>query len=191
MTPAPDEIEARLDFLRAAEALKHTLRSAHSSQGRPESVAEHSWRLALMALVFAGDMPGVDLLKLLKIIVIHDLGEAIGGDVPAVAQAAAGDKSARERADFATLCAPLPAALRAEFLALWDEYETAVSPEAQLAKGLDKLETILQHNQGLNPPGFDYRFNLDYGARHTRAHPLLAAIRERLDAGTRARMKQD
>lgn len=183
----PETVRERLDFLRAAERLKDTLRSGRTSQGRTESVAEHTWRLALMALTFADMLEGIDLARLLKIIVIHDLGEAIGGDVPAVEQRPEAGKAERERADFLTLCAPLPPPLRDEFLALWDEYETAASPEARIAKGLDKLETILQHNQGANPPGFDYAFNLGYGAAHTARHPLLAAIRAELDRETGAR----
>ena len=70
---------------------------------------------------------------------------------------------------------------------LWDEYEAAVSPEAKLAKGLDKLETILQHTQGRNPADFDYAFNLDYGQRFTGADPVLAALRTRLDEETARR----
>lgn len=71
---------------------------------------------------------------------------------------------------------------------LREEYEAAASPEAILAKAFDKLETILRHDQGLNPPGFDYGFNLAYGATHTARHPLTAAIRAVLDQETRARM---
>ena len=88
------------------------------------------------------------------------------------------------------LLAPLPNALRDEIAALWDEYEAAASPEAKLAKGLDKLETIMQHNQGLNPPDFDYRFNLGYGRRHTADIPLVAQVREILDRETEARAVQ-
>ena len=57
-----------------------------------------------------------------------------------------------------------------------------------LAKGLDKLETILQHNQGRNPAEFDYAFNLTYGLKQTSAHPLFAEIRAILDEETRARL---
>ncbi|MBA3555463.1 MAG: HD domain-containing protein, partial [Gemmatimonadales bacterium] len=71
----------------------------------------------------------------------------------------------------------------------WEEYEAARTPEAQLAKGLDKLETILQHTQGLNPADFDYRFNLDYGQAYTGSHPVLAALRSRLDRETEARAR--
>lgn len=180
----PTELTGVLDFLRAAEQLKTQTRSAHTSTGKRESVAEHTWRLCLMAVVFAGEFPDVDFPKLIRICVIHDLGEAISGDVPAIHQTPGAPKSAREREDLLQLLAPLPERLRDEITALWDDYEAAETPEARLAKGLDKLETILQHNQGANPPDFDYRFNLGYGARHTASPPLVAAIREILDRDT-------
>ena len=182
-----------LEFLRATERLKTTTRSAWTSDGQPESVAEHTWRLCLMALVVAPGFPDVDVGRLLKICVIHDLGEAIGGDVPApeqVRRAEAGisaGKAAGERRDLLTLLEPLPATLRLEISALWDEYEEARTPEAKLAKALDKLETILQHTQGQNPPGFDYRFNLGYGRQHTEGPPLIAALRQVLDHETEQR----
>jgi putative hydrolase of HD superfamily len=173
-----------LDFLRAAEQLKTQTRSAHTSTGRAESVAEHTWRLCLMALVLADEFPGIDTGKVLRICVVHDLGEAISGDVPAVFQSADAPKSARERDDLITLLVPLPPTKQDAVLALWDEYESATTPEARLAKALDKLETILQHNQGANPPDFDYRFNLDYGTKYTAAPPLIAALRAVLDRDT-------
>jgi putative hydrolase of HD superfamily len=182
-----------LEFLRATERLKTTTRSAWTSAGQPESVAEHTWRLCLMALVVAPEFPDVDVGRLLKICVIHDLGEAIGGDVPApeqVRRAEAGisaGKAASERRDLLTLLEPLPATLRLEISALWDEYEEARTPDAKLAKALDKLETILQHTQGQNPPGFDYRFNLGYGRQHTEGPPLIAALRQVLDRETEQR----
>ncbi|KMO39712.1 phosphohydrolase [Methylobacterium tarhaniae] len=183
----PDELAGTLDFLRRAEALKSTLRSGTTASGRQESTAEHSWRLCLMVMVLAGSVGGVDVLKLIKMCLIHDLGEAIGGDIPATDPRAA-DKTAQERRDLLTLTAPLPLERRHEILILWEEYEAGTSPEAILAKGFDKLETILQHNQGRNPPGFDYAFNLVYGAKHTARHPLTAAIRAVLDEDTRARV---
>lgn len=186
-TVAVAELEGILEFLRAAERLKNVTRSAWSSEGRSESVAEHSWRLCLMALVLHHAFPATDFVRLIKICIIHDLGEAIGGDVPAPEQASRGPKAGAERADLLSLLAPLPARLREEITALWDEYEAAATPEAQLAKALDKLETILQHNQGRNPEGFDYRFNLDYGRRFTSGDPLIAEIRARLDRETEER----
>jgi putative hydrolase of HD superfamily len=179
-----------LDFLRAAERLKIMTRSAYTSEGRAESVAEHSWRVCLMALVLRDEFPGVDLGKLIAMCVIHDLGEAIGGDVPAPEQAArlardpTATKSAQEREDLLTLLAPLPECTRNEITELWDEYESATSPEARIAKALDKLETILQHTQGANPPDFDYRFNLGYGRAFTAEHQAIVRLRHILDEET-------
>ncbi|MDJ0784961.1 MAG: HD domain-containing protein [Desulfosarcinaceae bacterium] len=185
-----EELAAILTFLRNAESLKHTYRSAWTSAGEPESVAAHTWRLALMAMLLAPRLPQVDLLHLLKICLIHDLGEALNGDIPAIHQTADDDKSAQEREDLLALISDLPEALRAELLELWEEYETAASPEARLAKGLDKLETILQHNQGRNPSDFDYAFNLGYGRRYTAANDLLVTLRRMLDNDTRARAER-
>ena len=178
------EIEARLAFLRRAEKLKDTLRSAHTTRGRRESAAEHSWRFALFIMTFEDMLPELDMLRLLKICILHDLGEAIHGDVPAPEQDNLTPKSSLERDDFASLLQELPPSLSLEFMSLWDEYENATSLEAKVAKALDKLETILQHNQGKNPESFDYRFNLEYGKSHTDAVPLAAQIRELLDADT-------
>lgn len=187
MLPA-DEIKGVLAFLREAERLKSVIRSGYTSTGRPESTAEHTWRLCLMATLLADGLGDIDVARLLKICIVHDLGEALHGDVPAVAQVEGDDRAARERADIETLTQPLDDKRRAEILALWHDYETGASPEGRLAKGLDKLETILQHTQGLNPADFDYAFNLDYGTKHTAVHPLIGAIRAELDNDTRARM---
>ena len=181
------ELDGALDFLRAAERLKTVTRSGWTSAGKAESVAEHTWRLALMAMVLYGREPGVDLARLLQMCLIHDLGEAIGGDVPAPMQSGSTGKATREREDLQALLAPLPERARRDILGLWDEYEAAATPEARLAKGLDKLETILQHTQGRNPADFDYEFNLGYGRQYTGAYPVLRALRSRLDEATARR----
>jgi putative hydrolase of HD superfamily len=182
---SPAELNGCLQFLREAELLKSTLRSGYTSSGRPESTAEHTWRLCLMAMVFRTEFETLDFTRVLKLCVIHDLGEALSGDIPAVLQHSTPDKSANERADLLTLLQPLPAAMQVEFLALWEDYEYAASPEARMVKGLDKLETILQHNQGKNPPDFDYAFNLGYGQKYMDSHPLLRQMRNVLDAETK------
>ncbi|WP_459557090.1 HD domain-containing protein [Lacunimicrobium album] len=180
------DLQHRLDFLRNAERLKDTLRSGFTTQGQQESVAEHTWRLCLLVITFSDQLAHVDLLKLLKICILHDLGEAIDGDIPAPNQVGQAAKSEKERNDFRSLLTSLPEFLRAEFLSLWDEYELARSPEAVAAKALDKVETLLQHNQGTNPPDFDYRFNIDYARAHTDRLPLAKQIRTFLDAETSA-----
>ena len=194
MTPA--DLDGVLAFLRAAEGLKTHVRSGFTSAGEPESVAAHSWRVCLFALALRPAFPEVDVARLLAMCVVHDLGEAIGGDVPAPEQARrlaldpGAGKSEAERADLLTLLAPLPTGVRDELAGLWDEYEAAATPEARLAKALDKLETLLQHVQGRNPPDFDYRFNLGYGRRYTEAPPAVAELRARLDDETERRAQE-
>ena len=185
------ELAGIIAFLRAAESLKTVARSGWTSAGRQESVAEHTWRLCLMALVFHSAFPDVDVARLIRICIVHDLGEAIGGDVPAPEQVRrGGSKAGDERRDLLALLAPLPPAVRDEITSLWDEYEAAQSAEAKLAKALDKLETILQHTQGRNPPEFDYRFNLTYGRQYTADHPVLDAARALLDTETERRARE-
>ena len=184
------ELAGLLDFLRHAERLKNTIRSGYTSEGRRESAAEHTWRLCLMALVLERHFPDVDFARLMKICIVHDLGEVIHGDIPAPEQAEVGGKADQEREDLLQLLTPLPRSLREDIVALWDEYEAAVTPGARLAKALDKLETILQHTQGQNPADFDYRFNLDYGRTYTSGDPLIATIRRVLDEETERRAQE-
>ncbi len=183
----PTELEGLLAFLRRAERLKDTVRSGYTSEGRQESVADHTWRLCLMALLLHDRFDGVDFARLIKICIVHDLGEAIGGDIPAPDQDTDQGKADRERSDLLDLLTPLAPPQRDEITRLWDEYEEAVTPEARLAKALDKLETLLQHTQGANPPDFDYRFNLEYGKQYTSGDPVLEAIRQILDGDTARR----
>ncbi|CAB3877933.1 hypothetical protein LMG1864_03124 [Achromobacter ruhlandii] len=184
-------LQGRLEFLRQAEKLKDVLRSARSSGGRQESTAEHTWRLCLMAMMLEEGLADLDFARVLRLCVVHDLGEAIHGDIPATRQSAAGPgKGVQERQDLLQLAGPLDEAARARLLALWDDYENAASAEARAVKAMDKLETLLQHNQGANAPDFDYAFNLDYGRKHTDALPLFREIRRLLDADTEAHIRR-
>ena len=179
------DIVPLLAFLRASEPLKDTLRSAFTSQGRSESTAEHTWRLCLMVLLFEDYYPELDILKLLKICIVHDLGETINGDIAAVDQQQGGDKNLEERKDLKELTSLLPTALEKKIIELWDDYDQVNSPEAKVAKAFDKLETMLQHTQGKNPPDFDYGFNLDYGAQYTGHDAITRKLRAIIDEDTR------
>lgn len=180
-----DKLRGILEFLKLAEQLKNTLRNSRTSTGRHESTAEHTWRVCLMVLVLEREYKDLNVLKLLKMIVIHDLGEAINGDIAAIDQVNGIDKNVEERKDLQKLIAPLPQSSQDELLDLWDEYNGASSREALLAKAFDKLETILQHIQGQNPPEFDHGFNLDYGKKFTDTDKLTSLLREMLDEETK------
>lgn len=179
-----EKLEHYLRFMREAERLKNVLRSAHTSTGRHESTAEHTWRLALLALVLSEEKPGLDLQRVLSMCLVHDLGEAYEGDIPAVAQCDPAVKAAAELSAIDRLTALLPEAAGTRIREIWEEYEACATPEARWVKALDKAETILQHNQGANPAGFDYEFNLTYGADYFRDDELLRKLRRLLDAET-------
>ncbi|GAB6178203.1 HD domain-containing protein [Desulfobaculum senezii] len=180
--PRDEELYGLLDFLRRAEALKSTMRTTWTRTGRQESTAEHSWRLSLFAMLVSRRYPELDAKRLLELSIVHDLGEAINGDIPAPEQC--GDKSDGERADFEELIRPLDAGIQRWLLELWEDYEYARTAEARLIKALDKLETVLQQAQGTNPQSFDYAFNLGYGVKYTNVDDFIRAVREAADAET-------
>lgn len=181
------EIHALLAFLRRAERLKTVTRTSWTSEGKQESTAEHTWRLCLFALSVKPWFSELNFERVLAIALVHDLGEAISGDISAVLQVGAPPKHEQERRDLVQLLGDAPEAVRANLLALFDEYNAVTSPEAKFVKAVDKLETILQHNQGRNPENFDYAFNLPYGQQYTAGHPVIAKLREILDTETQAR----
>ncbi|ANQ25720.1 phosphohydrolase [Vibrio natriegens] len=184
-----NKLQSIIHFLQQIETLKSTLRTAWTATGRQESTAEHTWRLSLLAMLLASEYPDLDSLKVLKLCIIHDLAEAVSGDIPAPLQHRVTNKSELEKQDLLTLTASLESAKRDELLALWTEYDQMSTGEAKLVKALDKIETILQHNQGLNPSDFDYTFNLTYGKKHTNYDAITCQLRELIDIETAKRAK--
>lgn len=179
----------RLQFIRQAEKLKDTLRSSFTSRGRPESTAEHSWRVCLMAMTFEDQLKSLNWSKILKLCVIHDLGEALHGDIPAVKKMDSMKKTQQERVDLLRLMESLDDERKKDLLQLWEDYEQNLSIEAQVVKAFDKLETLLQHNQGDNPVDFDYQFNLTYGQDQTNISPLFIKLRKIIDEETIKKIK--
>ncbi len=184
---APAAAARVVDFVERVEGMKVQTRTAWASNGRHESVAEHSWRLAMLALAAAPHLPGIDAGHLVQLCLVHDLGEVFEGDVAAPAQRDGGSKEASEREAIVRLTGELGGAAAGRIRALWEEYNAAQTPAARAAKALDKIETIIQHNQGDNPPDFDYGYNLAYGASLAHDAPLLVELRRIVDEGTRSR----
>lgn len=180
-------IEKTVRFIKEAERLKSVTRTAWTREGRRESTAEHSWRLALLAGLAAERFPELDKAKVLMMCLVHDMGELYDGDVSAALRPAPQAKEEAERRAVRRAFALLPKAEEAALLALWEEYNAHATPEARLVKALDKAETIIQHNQGSNPPDFDYRFNLDYGKEAFQDNGFLRQLRALLDEETAAK----
>lgn len=180
-----DSLKNYIQFIKEAEQLKNVRRTAWTSEGKQESTAEHSWRLALLAMAVLEEYPQLNSLKVIKMALLHDSGEIREGDISAALRPDPGEKYLAEERGASELFSLLPPHMEKEYMELWKEYNEAVSKESRLVKALDKAETILQHNQGCNPPDFDYGFNLEYGQEYFCEDPLLAEFRQILDADTR------
>lgn len=184
-----DRLEKQIAFIKEAEGLKSVVREAWTSEGRRESTAEHSWRLALLSGLLAPSF-GIDAGKVMMMCLVHDLGELYMGDISAASNPDEDEKHAAEERDVEHVLSLLPEDQRDGLFTLWREYNDNTSREAGFVKALDKAETILQHNQGKNPPDFDYDFNLDYGKQYFTGSPLLVQLRKLLDAETAAHVRE-
>lgn len=127
------------------EAMKRNTRHSWLSDGRHESVAEHSWRLAAMAYFVKDEFPEADLSKLIMMCIFHDIGEAFTGDIPAFLKNAEDEKT--EAATVEAFVRGLPEPYRSELDALFCEMNERQTLEAKLYKALDKMEAVIQHNE--------------------------------------------
>lgn len=150
--PAPTRAERQLAFLVDADRLKGVLRQTPLCDGsRRENSAEHSWHLALMAMVFAEHAGAdVDITRVMRMLLVHDLVEIDAGDTFAYDTAANTDREARERSAAERIFGLLPAHQRDELRALWDEFELQITPDARFAVAIDRLQPLLNnhHSRG-------------------------------------------
>jgi len=143
----PPDLERQLAFLREIDRLKSVVRlSPLIDRSRRENSAEHSWHIAMYALVLAQYAAGsVDVLRVVKMLLIHDIVEIDAGDVPFHVPATHAGQEERERLAAERLFGLLPDAQAAEFRELWFEFEAAKSDDAKFAKALDRFQPML-HN---------------------------------------------
>ena len=138
------EVRKLLDILSLAERLKDATRHCYTSGGRHESVAEHCWMAALMAYFLTDEFPEADMGKVIKMCLIHDLGEAFTGDVPTFEKTKAHEQE--EEARLQQWVGMLPEPYRGEMLELYGEMEKRESLEARIYKAIDGMEAVIQHN---------------------------------------------
>ena len=184
------EAHALLNALHTAERLKDATRHCYTSGGRHESVAEHSWRLALLAYWLHDDFPELDTDKVIRMCLIHDLGEAFTGDIPTFDKTQADED--REEALLFAWVEGLPAPFRGEMAALYREMAALETPEAKLYKALDNLEAVVQHNESALSTWAENEFslNLTYGFDKAAWSPILTALRNAVRAETEARIEE-
>lgn len=142
-----DRLSAQIAFLNEADKLKSVLRASRlHDDSRFENSAEHSWHVMLHATVLAEHADAdVDLSRVMKMLLLHDLVEIDAGDTPIHGQVDHAHQAALEQAAADRLFGLLPDDVRDEFHALWDEFEAAETADAQFAKAMDRLTTPLSN----------------------------------------------
>ncbi|MBS5111456.1 MAG: HD domain-containing protein [Coprobacillus cateniformis] len=139
------ETRKLLDILDIGERLKDATRHCYTSQGRRESVAEHSWRCALMAYFLKDEFPQVDMNKVITMCIIHDLGEVFTGDIPTFDKTQEDEKKEEDLLN--DWLKSLPKKYSLDMIALFDEMTKRETIEAKLFKAIDSLEALIQHNE--------------------------------------------
>lgn len=141
-----EQIKRKIDFIREIDKLKSIMRRSFILDGaRNENDAEHSWHVSLMSVIFLENAlePNLDLLRVVKMLLVHDLVEIDAGDTYAFDEAAHEDKAERETRAADRIFRILPEKEAEELRALWDEFEAAETPEAKYALALDRVQPML------------------------------------------------
>ena len=177
-----------LSILSVAEKLKCNTRHCYTSSGRHESVAEHSWRIALMAMLIAPEFPEANMDKVIRMCLIHDLGEAFTGDIPTFDKTEADTE--REDILFDRWVQTLPEEAKQEFSALLAEMNALETLEAKIYKALDKMEAVIQHNESEISTwlSLEYDLQLRYGAENVTFSPWFLSLKAEIDAWTKRKI---
>lgn len=175
-------MEARklLDVIAVAQRLKDTTRHCYTEKGRHESVAEHSFLATVMAFFLRDEFPEADMDKVIKMCIIHDLGEAFTGDIPSFYKTGADEK--REEDLLNAWVASLPEPYAGEMAALYDEMAARETLEAKIYKAIDGMEAVIQHNASDLSTWIPMEFELNktYASDKVTFSPYLTELRQEI-----------
>lgn len=178
-----------LAFLRRIETLKTNPRHAYTAGGVRETVAAHSWRTALLAMLLMPEFPDLDMNKVIRMCLIHDLGEAVTGDIPAFEKT--DEHRSQEHLALVKLVDTAPAADAAQMHALFAEMDAQQTPEARLYKALDRIEAVIQHNESdiATWIPLEYQLQQTYGWENLEEFPAMLALRQQVLADTQEKIR--
>lgn len=175
-------LDAQMRFLYEADKLKNITRGTTLCDGsRAENSGEHSWHIALYAMVLADQAgKGVDINRVIKMLLIHDLVEIDAGDNPLFGDYDESDMVAKEKSAADRIFGLLPDDQTREFRALWDEFEEAATPDAVFAKSLDRFQPPNQNLASGGGSWVEYNVSLEQaenrvGTKIARGAPSLWA----------------
>ena len=176
-------------FLSVIGKLKSNTRHCWTTSDRQESVAEHSWRAAVMAMLLRDEFPEVNIDCVIRMCLIHDMGEAVTGDIPAFYKTVADETTEAEAV--VNLIGMLPPDYVEEFTRLFTEMQAKETPEAKLFKAIDNLEAVLSHNEADLSTWIEleYTKNLTYGAENVAYSAYLTELKRLLNADSRQKIE--
>jgi len=177
-----NDLSRRIDFLREIDRLKSVIRqSPLLDQSRKENSAEHSWHLAMYALILADYAAGpIDITRVMTMLMIHDIVEVDAGDTP-IHGVSNGNQAALEQKAAERIFGLLPENQNSALSGIWREFEAGLSADAQFAKALDRFQPLLvnifTHGGTWSESRVEYQQVLDrYGPVIQRGAPELWAL---------------
>lgn len=185
-------MEARklLEALSVAERLKDATRHCYTRSGRHESVAEHSWMMTLMAFLIRDEFPEADMDKVIRMCIIHDLGEAFTGDIPTFEKSEENEKTEEDL--LYKWLKTLPEPQRIEMTSLFEEMKKRETTEAKIYKAIDSLEALIQHNISELSTWIpmEYELNKTYADDKVAFSEYLTKLREEIRSDTLAKIAE-
>ena len=179
-----------LKILNVAEKLKCNTRHCYTSSGRHESVAEHCWRTALMAMLLESEFPQADMNRVIKMILIHDLGEAFTGDIPCF------NKTSKDEANESNVLddwvKTFPEPEQKQWLELYAEMNALETQEAKIYKALDKMEAVIQHDESDLSTWIplEYELQFKYGLENVQFSDYMKNLKTEIDKITKSKIKK-
>lgn len=171
------KIQDYIKLLDTFEALKKNTRHSWLSDGRQESVAEHSWRLAMMAYFVKDEFPDADVDKIIKMCIFHDIGEVFTGDIPAFLKNEQDEFT--EESVVKGFVESLPSPYAEELKELFGEMQALETEEARIYKALDRMEALIQHNEADISTWLplEYDLQMKYGEKEVQFSSYMKSLR--------------
>lgn len=178
------DVRKLIEILSVAEKLKNNTRHSWTSSGRQESVAEHSWRLSMMAYLVKDEFPDADINKVILMCIFHDIGEVFTGDIPAFSKTDSDELDERQKLQ--QFLDSLPEPYREELSGLFEEMYAQETTESRIFRALDRMEAIIQHNEADISTWLplEYELNLTYGEKEAEFSEYMKRLKQAANEDT-------
>lgn len=185
------DINALLQFMGVAEKLKCNTRHSWTSNGRHESVAEHTYRMCVFAWLVRDEFPELDMNRVMELCLFHDIGEAVTGDIACFLKGEADEKKEQEALE--DIAKILPEPQQQEMKDIFQEIQDNATPEAKLFQALDKMEAVIQHNEASIDTWLplEYELQLTYGQDRTKEFAYTQKIRDVIYQNSLDKIKEE